>query len=87
VRAHAPCPLRGREDRQDLTPECGGVPMCASLLARAATVAIPPAAGVLYPSFGILLKPAWVGLAMSASTVTVTVNALLLPRIKTPRSP
>ena len=49
-------------------------------------VAIPLAAGVLYPSFGILLKPAWAALAMSASTVTVTVNALLLPRIKTPRS-
>jgi Cu2+-exporting ATPase len=43
-------------------------------------VAIPLAAGVLYPSLGILLKPAWAALAMSASTVTVTVNALLLPR-------
>jgi Cu2+-exporting ATPase len=50
-------------------------------------VAIPLAAGVLYPSLGILLKPAWAALAMSASTVTVTVNALLLPRIKTPTSP
>ncbi len=41
-------------------------------------VAIPLAAGALYPSLGILLKPAWAALAMSASTVTVTVNALLL---------
>jgi len=41
-------------------------------------IAIPLAAGVLYPSFGILLKPAWAALAMSASTMTVTVNALLL---------
>jgi Cu2+-exporting ATPase len=41
-------------------------------------IAIPIAAGVLYPSLGILLKPAWAALAMSASTVTVTVNALLL---------
>ena len=41
-------------------------------------LAIPLAAGVLYPSLGILLKPAWAALAMSASTVTVTVNALLL---------
>src|SRR2546429_4131286 len=41
-------------------------------------VAIPLAAGVLYPSLGILLKPAWAALAMSASTVTVMVNALLL---------
>src|SRR6266516_2025247 len=43
-------------------------------------MAIPLAAGVLYPSLGILLKPAWSALAMSASTVTVTVNALLLPQ-------
>ena len=43
-------------------------------------MAIPLAAGVLYPSLGILLKPAWAALAMSASTVTVTVNALLLPQ-------
>ena len=42
-------------------------------------VAIPLAAGVLYPAFGVLLKPAWAALAMSASTVSVTVNALLLP--------
>ncbi|HMH83370.1 MAG TPA: copper-translocating P-type ATPase [Gemmatimonadales bacterium] len=44
-------------------------------------IAIPLAAGVLYPSLGILLKPAWAALAMSASTVTVTVNALLLPSL------
>jgi len=45
-------------------------------------IAIPLAAGVLYPSLGILLKPAWAALAMSASTVTVTANALLLrPRV------
>jgi len=43
-------------------------------------MAIPLAAGVLYPSLGILLKPAWAALAMSASTVTVTLNALLLPQ-------
>src|SRR5437667_11040606 len=39
-------------------------------------IAIPLAAGVLYPALGILLKPAWAALAMSASTVTVTFNAL-----------
>ncbi len=43
-------------------------------------IAIPLAAGVLYPSLGILLQPAWAALAMSASTLTVTVNALLLRR-------
>ncbi len=42
-------------------------------------IAIPLAAGVLFPSLGILLKPAWAALAMSASTLTVTLNALLLP--------
>jgi Cu2+-exporting ATPase len=46
-------------------------------------VAIPLAGGALYPSLGILLKPAWAALAMSTSTVTVTLNALLLP---SPRS-
>jgi len=45
-------------------------------------IAIPLAAGVLYPALGILLKPAWAALAMSASTVTVTFNALLLPPLK-----
>lgn len=49
-------------------------------------VAIPLAAGVLYPAFGILLKPAWAALAMSASTVTVTVNALLLAPLRGPSS-
>ncbi len=49
-------------------------------------MAIPLAAGVLYPSLGILLKPAWAALAMSASTVTVTLNALLLPQPQGPRN-
>jgi Cu2+-exporting ATPase len=40
-------------------------------------IAIPIAAGALYPSFGVLLRPEWSALAMSASTVTVTLNALL----------
>ncbi len=37
-------------------------------------------AGALYPSFGLLLRPEWAALAMSASTVTVKLNALLLNR-------
>src|SRR5207302_1978186 len=49
-------------------------------------IAIPLAAGVLYPSLGILLKPAWAALAMSASTVTVTVNALLLQTVSEARN-
>ncbi len=45
-------------------------------------LAIPIAAGALYPSLGILLQPEWAALAMSASTVTVTLNALALNRAK-----
>ncbi len=45
-------------------------------------IAIPIAAGALYPSMGILLRPEWAALAMSASTVTVTINALLLNRVR-----
>ena len=45
-------------------------------------IALPIAAGALYPSLGLLLRPEWAALAMSASTVTVTLNALLLNRIR-----
>ena len=44
-------------------------------------LAIPFAAGVLYPAFGILLRPEWAALLMSTSTVIVTVNALLIGRV------
>ncbi len=44
--------------------------------------AIPIAAGVLYPSFGILLRPEWAALLMSASSVIVVMNALLLRKQK-----
>jgi len=42
-------------------------------------IAIPIAAGVLYP-FGILLRPEWGALLMAASSTIVVVNALLLKR-------
>ena len=45
-------------------------------------LAIPFAAGVLYPAYGVLLRPEWAALLMSASTVIVTVNALLLNRVR-----
>jgi Cu2+-exporting ATPase len=50
-------------------------------------LAIPVAAGVLYPSLGILLRPEWAALLMSASTVIVTLNALLLNRVRYPSVP
>ncbi|MFB0537566.1 MAG: heavy metal translocating P-type ATPase [Anaerolineae bacterium] len=43
-------------------------------------IAIPMAAGVLQP-LGIVLRPEWGALIMSASTVIVAVNALLLRRV------
>ncbi|MFN2520156.1 MAG: heavy metal translocating P-type ATPase [Candidatus Limnocylindria bacterium] len=44
-------------------------------------LAIPVAAGVLYAPFGILLRPEFGALAMSASSITVVSNALLLRRV------
>lgn len=44
--------------------------------------AIPVAAGVLYPSFGVLLRPEWAALLMSASSIIVVFNALLLRKAK-----
>jgi Cu+-exporting ATPase len=41
-------------------------------------IGIPIAAGVLYPSFGILLSPMIAALAMSLSSVSVVGNALRL---------
>jgi P-type Cu2+ transporter len=43
-------------------------------------VAIPIAAGALYHPFGIELQPAFAALAMSASSITVATNAVLLRR-------
>jgi Cu2+-exporting ATPase len=45
-------------------------------------VAIPLAAGLLYPAFGILLSPAVGALFMSLSTVIVAINAQTLRRAK-----
>ncbi len=43
-------------------------------------LAIPIAAGVLYPRFGITLRPEFSALLMSASSIIVAVNAILLKR-------
>jgi len=45
-------------------------------------IGIPIAAGVLYPSFGILLSPIVAALAMSLSSVSVIANALRLRALK-----
>jgi P-type Cu2+ transporter len=41
-------------------------------------LAIPIAAGVLFPAYGIMLQPEWSALLMSASSIIVAVNAVLL---------
>ena len=43
-------------------------------------LAIPIAAGVLYPKFGITLRPEFSALLMSISSIIVAVNAVLLKR-------
>ncbi len=41
-------------------------------------VLIPVAAGILYPSFGIMFRPEYAGLAMALSSVTVVSLSLML---------
>jgi Cu2+-exporting ATPase len=43
-------------------------------------LAIPIAAGVLYPAYGIELRPEWSALLMSLSSIVVATNAVLLKR-------
>ena len=45
-------------------------------------LAIPVAAGVLYPSLGIELRPEWAALLMSLSSIIVAVNAVSLKRVE-----
>ena len=45
-------------------------------------IAIPVAAGLLYPAFGIMLRPEWSALLMSASSIIVATNAVLLKRVE-----
>jgi len=47
-------------------------------------LAIPIAAGVLYPRLGIILRPEWSALLMSASSIIVATNAVLLKRAEAP---
>jgi len=45
-------------------------------------LAIPVAAGVLYPSFGVSLRPEIAALLMSLSSIIVATNAVLLKRVE-----
>ncbi len=50
------------------------------------TVALPIAAGVFAPAFGLVLRPEIAALSMSGSSVIVAVNALSLKRLRLPRA-
>jgi len=43
-------------------------------------LAIPVAAGIFYPNWGIMLRPEWSALLMSISSIIVAANAVLLKR-------
>ncbi|WAL49778.1 heavy metal translocating P-type ATPase [Rhodococcus pyridinivorans] len=50
-------------------------------------VALPIAAGVFEPAFGLVLRPEIAALSMSGSSLIVAVNALMLKRLKLPTPP
>ena len=50
------------------------------------SIALPIAAGVFEPAFGLVLQPEIAALSMSGSSVLVAVNALLLKRLRLPGS-
>ena len=47
-------------------------------------IALPIAAGVFEPAFGLVLRPEIAALSMSGSSLLVAVNALLLKRLRLP---
>ncbi|MGY1643694.1 heavy metal translocating P-type ATPase [Geodermatophilus sp. SYSU D00703] len=50
-------------------------------------IALPIAAGVFEPAFGLVLRPEIAALSMSGSSFLVAVNALLLKRLRLPAAP
>jgi len=49
-------------------------------------IALPIAAGVFMPAFGLMLRPEIAALSMSGSSLLVAVNALLLKRLRLPET-
>ena len=47
-------------------------------------IALPIAAGVFYPAFGLVLRPEIAALTMSGSSLIVAINALMLKRLRLP---
>ncbi len=50
-------------------------------------IALPIAAGVFEPAFGLVLRPEIAALSMSGSSIIVAVNAVMLKRIRLPKAP
>ncbi len=50
-------------------------------------IALPIAAGVFQPAFGLVLRPEIAALSMSGSSLIVAVNALMLKRLRLPAPP
>jgi len=48
------------------------------------TLALPIAAGVFEPAFGLVLRPEIAALSMSGSSLIVAVNAIMLKRLQLP---
>jgi len=51
------------------------------------TIALPIAAGVFAPAFGLVLRPEIAALSMSGSSLIVALNALALKRLRLPAAP
>ena len=47
-------------------------------------IALPIAAGVFEPAFGLVLRPEIAALSMSGSSLIVAVNAIMLKRLRLP---
>ena len=50
-------------------------------------IALPIAAGVFEPAFGLTLRPEIAALSMSGSSLLVAVNAIMLKRLRLPQAP